>query len=79
MHQIAKHFRPLYNGTLIVNSEFDQEKGNKILEEGNADGSYGKLYINPDLVSVWKIRCKISAEKPLCFWSKGSIDYQVIK
>jgi N-ethylmaleimide reductase len=26
--EIAKHFRPLYNGTLMINS-FDQEKGIK--------------------------------------------------
>jgi N-ethylmaleimide reductase len=32
--EIAKHFRPLYNGTLMINSAFDQEKGNKVIEEG---------------------------------------------
>jgi N-ethylmaleimide reductase len=35
--EIAKHFRPLYNGTLMINSAFDQEKGNKVIEEGYAD------------------------------------------
>jgi N-ethylmaleimide reductase len=50
--EIAKHFRPLYNGTLMINSAFDQEKGNKVIEEGFADlVAYGKPYVsNPDLV-----------------------------
>jgi N-ethylmaleimide reductase len=50
--EIAKHFRPLYNGTLMINSGFDQRKGNKVIEEGYADlVAYGKPYIsNPDLV-----------------------------
>jgi N-ethylmaleimide reductase len=44
--EIAKHFRPLYNGTLMINSGFDQEKGNKVIEEGYADlVAYGKPYI----------------------------------
>lgn len=49
---IAKHFRPLYNGTLMINAGFDQESGNKVIEEGNADlVAYGKPFIsNPDLV-----------------------------
>ena len=48
---IAEHFRPLYNGNLMINSGFDQESGNKVIEEGNADMvAYAKLFIsNPDL------------------------------
>jgi N-ethylmaleimide reductase len=36
----------------MINSGFDQEKGNKVIEEGYADlVAYGKPYIaNPDLV-----------------------------
>ncbi|GAC1429589.1 MAG: hypothetical protein NVSMB7_06160 [Chitinophagaceae bacterium] len=35
--EVAKHFRPLYNGTLIINKSFNKETGNKIVEDNNAD------------------------------------------
>lgn len=78
--EIAKHFRPLYNGTLMINSEFDQEKGNKVLEEGNADlVAYGKLYIsNPDLVERFENNLKLSAWNEETFYvpgAKGYTDY----
>lgn len=31
---IARHYRPLYNGTLIINTAFDREKRNAVFEEG---------------------------------------------
>ncbi|WP_334058034.1 alkene reductase [Polaribacter sp. P097] len=52
VQNIAEHFRPIYNGTIIINSGFDQKSANKVLEEGYADlVAFGKPYIsNPDLV-----------------------------
>jgi len=49
---IAKHFRPRYKGTLIINCRFKHESGNRILEERYADAvAFGKPFIsNPDLV-----------------------------
>ncbi len=45
---IAKRFRPLYRGTLIINGGFGQEEGNKVLADLV---SFGTHYIaNPDLV-----------------------------
>lgn len=78
--EIAKHFRPLYNGTLMINSEFDQKKGNKVLEEGNADlVAYGKLYIsNPDLVERFENNLELSAWNEETFYVpgvKGYTDY----
>jgi N-ethylmaleimide reductase len=35
--QVAKHFRPLYKGTLIINKGFTGESGNKIISDGDAD------------------------------------------
>lgn len=48
---IAEHFRPLYKGNLMINAGFDQDSGNKVIEEGHADMvAFGKLFIsNPDL------------------------------
>ena len=50
--EIAKRYRPMYKGTLVINSNFDQEKGNKVIADGLADAvAYGKPFIsNPDLV-----------------------------
>jgi N-ethylmaleimide reductase len=47
-----RHFRPLYNGTLIANVNMDRERGNRLIAEGLADLiAFGRPYIaNPDLV-----------------------------
>jgi N-ethylmaleimide reductase len=49
--EIAKRYRPIYKGTIIINSAFDREKGNKVIQDGDADAvAFGKLFIsNPDL------------------------------
>jgi len=59
--EIAKHFRPRYKGTLVINCRFKHDSGNRVLEDGLADAvAFGKPYIsNPDLVermrkgSIW--------------------------
>ena len=79
---IAKHYRPLYNGTLMINGGFDQEKGNKVIEEGNADlVAFGKLFIsNPDLVERFEQDVPVSKWDEDTFYSggpEGYIDYEV--
>ena len=84
VENVAAHFRPLYEGTLMINSKFDREKGNAVIEAGLADlVSFGKLFIsNPNLPA------KFRANKPLTpwdvetFYSSGPVgytDYPVIK
>ncbi|WP_158978582.1 alkene reductase [Cellulophaga sp. L1A9] len=78
--EIAKHFRPLYNGTLIINTAFDQEKGNKVIEEGHADiVAYGKPYIsNPDLVARFERNLDLAVWDETTFYTtgvKGYTDY----
>ncbi|MFB9053620.1 alkene reductase [Formosa undariae] len=78
--EIAKHFRPLYNGTLMINTEFDQEKGNKVLEAGDADlVAYGKLFIsNPDLVERFENNLDLAEWDEKTFYvpgEKGYTDY----
>ncbi|WP_036154407.1 alkene reductase [Maribacter forsetii] len=80
IRDIAKHFRPLYNGTLMINAGFDQESGNKVIEEGNADlVAYGKLYIsNPDLVERFAKGHDLAEWDNDTFYSggkEGYIDY----
>jgi N-ethylmaleimide reductase len=52
MKAIAKHFRPLYKGKLVINCGFNRSSGNQIIEEEYADAvAFGKPFIsNPDLV-----------------------------
>ena len=79
--EIAKRYRPMYNGTLMINAGFDQESGNKVIEEGNADlVAFGKPYIsNPDLVERFAENIPLSDWDTDTFYvqgAKGYIDYE---
>lgn len=65
---IAKRYRPMYKGTLVINSGFDQEKGNKVIEDGDADAvAFGKPFIsNPDLPE------RFAQNAPLAEWDHDS-------
>ena len=65
---IAKRYRPMYNGTLVINNAFDLEKGNQIIEEGLADAvAFGKPFIsNPDLVA------RFAQHAPLANWDSST-------
>jgi N-ethylmaleimide reductase len=47
-----RHFRPIFNGTLIANVNMDRARGNRLIADGLADlVAFGRSYIaNPDLV-----------------------------
>jgi N-ethylmaleimide reductase len=51
-----RHFRPLYNGTLIANVNMDRDRGNHLISSGLADlVAFGRPYIsNPDLVERFR-------------------------
>ncbi|WP_121665339.1 alkene reductase [Mesonia aquimarina] len=79
--EIAKHYRPIYNGTLMINTAFDQEKGNKVIENDDADlVAYGKPYIsNPDLVERFEKDIPLSDWDEETFYvpgKKGYLDYE---
>ena len=65
---IAKHYRPIYKGKLMINAGFDQESGNKVISEGNADMvSFAKLFIsNPDLPE------RFAKNAPLADWDEDT-------
>ncbi|ALI98816.1 alkene reductase [Rufibacter tibetensis] len=76
--EIAKHFRPLYHGTLIINGGFTQETGNKVLEDGLADlVAYGRPFIaNPDLVERFAENAELNAPDYNTFYSNtGEVGY----
>ncbi|GGW97155.1 alkene reductase [Salegentibacter mishustinae] len=79
--EIAKRYRPMYDGTLMINADFDQESGNRVIEEGNADlVAFGKPYIsNPDLVERFAENIPLSDWDTDTFYvpgAKGYIDYE---
>ncbi len=79
--EIAKHYRPLYNGILMINNGFDQESGNKVLEDGLADlVAFGKPYIsNPDLVERFEQGVPLTDWDESTFYTpgeKGYLDYE---
>ena len=77
---IAEHFRPLYKGNLMINAGFDQDSGNKVIEEGHADMvAFGKLFIsNPDLPVRFEKNAKMQDWDQDTFYAigkKGYTDY----
>jgi len=77
VENIAEHFRPIYNGTLIINAGFDEEKGNKVLSEGKADlVAFGKLYVsNPDLVERFEMNIDLAEWNEETFYTPGKEGY----
>jgi N-ethylmaleimide reductase len=79
--EIAKRYRPIYHGTLMINAGFDQESGNKVIRDGQADlVAFGKPYIsNPDLVERFAENIPLSDWDTATFYTQGKegyIDYE---
>jgi N-ethylmaleimide reductase len=80
VEEVAKHFRPLYSGTLIINKGFTRETGNAVLESGDAElVAFGVPFIaNPDLVDRFRNDFPLSTADTATFYvpgAKGYIDY----
>ena len=74
---IAKHYRPKYNGTLMINTNFDQHKGNEVLDQNLADlVAYGKPFIsNPDLAERFKANAPLAKWNENTFYTTGAEGY----
>ncbi|MCK7589199.1 alkene reductase [Subsaxibacter sp. CAU 1640] len=74
---IAKRYRPMYKGTLMINSGFDQDSGNKVIEDGDADlVAFAKLYIsNPDLVGRFRENVATAQWDTDTFYTPGPEGY----
>ncbi|MFD0931338.1 alkene reductase [Psychroflexus salinarum] len=74
---IAEHFRPLYKGNLMINAGFDQESGNKVIEDENADMvAFGKLFIsNPDLPVRFEKNAELQDWDQDTFYATGKEGY----
>ncbi|RZL07363.1 MAG: alkene reductase, partial [Hymenobacter sp.] len=80
---IAKRYRPLYKGTLIINAGMTQEKGNTVIADGDADlVAFGTLYIsNPDLVERFAQNAPLAEGDKDTFYTpgpKGYTDYPAL-
>lgn len=78
--EVAKFYRKSYQGTLISNGGYTQEKGNQTLAEGHADLiAYGTLFIsNPDLPRRFELGAALAEPDKNTFYTpgaKGYIDY----
>ena len=75
-----RHFRKIYQGTLIANTDMDQHRGNRLIAEGLADLiAFGRPYIaNPDLVARFAAGAPLSDvqwETVYASGPEGYIDY----
>jgi N-ethylmaleimide reductase len=75
--EVAKHFRPLYKGTLIINKGFNKETGNQIIEAGHADlVAFGVPFIaNPDLVKRFSVGAALNPPDTNTFYTTGTVGY----
>lgn len=78
--EIAKHYRPLYKGTLMINTQFDRDKGNAVIAAGHADlVAFGRPYVsNPDLVERFEKNSTLTPWDKETFYTsgkKGFLDY----
>lgn len=75
--EIAKRYRPIYKGTIIINSAFDQEKGNQVIQDGFADAvAFGKPFIsNPDLVERFENHDPLAEYDTATFYTPGEKGY----
>ena len=74
---VAAHFRPMYQGNLMINSGFSFDTGNKIIDEGLADlVSFGRPFIaNPDLVRRFREGIALAEPDPETFYTPGPEGY----
>jgi N-ethylmaleimide reductase len=76
----ASTFRPLFQGSLIVNQDYDLAKAEAVLERGDADlVSFDRLFLaNPDLPRRFERGATLNEPDPATFYggdSRGYTDY----
>jgi N-ethylmaleimide reductase len=70
-------FRPNFQGTLIVNQDYDQGKAEAVLARGDADlVSFARLFLaNPDLPTRFARGAALNAADPATFYGGGEKGY----
>lgn len=77
VNDVAKHYRPIYKGTIMANKGFNKETGNRILEHGYADlVSFARLFVsNPDLPERFRNNWPLADWDSETFYTQGSKGY----
>ena len=77
IEHVAEHFRPRYEGTLMINKGFTFKTGNAVIRDGLADlVSFGTLYLaNPDLVERFREGLELAAPDKETFYTPGAKGY----
>lgn len=80
VENVTAHYRPRFKGTLMTNTGFDRESGNRVIESGLADlVAFGVSFIsNPDLVERFSKKTPLASADSSTFYmggAKGYIDY----
>ena len=80
IEHVAKTFRPLFSGPLMINTGFDKAKGQAVLASGDADlVAFGTMFIaNPDLPDRFRRDPSLNKLDPTTFYGvgpKGYTDY----
>ena len=72
MNPVITQFSPIYQGTIIANSGYEQ-----ILGEGNPDlVSFGKLFIsNPDLPKPLQLNAQLNSPDQKIFYTPDATGY----
>ena len=75
--EVAKHFRKIYQGNLIINRSFNKETANEVLSKGDADlVSFGVPFIaNPDLVNRFQTNAILNQPDQATFYTPGEKGY----
>lgn len=84
IQEVAKHFRKIYKGTIIINRAFTKDSAEEVLAAGDADlVSFGVPFIaNPDLVERFKSDASLNVADQTTFYTpgeKGYTDYPTLK
>ncbi|QTE39796.1 alkene reductase [Mucilaginibacter gossypii] len=83
IEEVAKRYRPLYDGTIIINRGFNKTTASQVLNDSDADlVSFGVPFIaNPDLVERFKADAPLNQPDQSTFYTpgeKGYTDYPVM-
>lgn len=75
--EIAKHYRPIYKGTLIINRGFNKDTATAVIEAGDADlVAFGVPFIaNPDLVNRYELDAPLNQVDQHTFYTPGEKGY----
>ena len=77
IQEVAKHFRKIYTGNIIINRGFTKDTANEVLEAGDADlVAFGTPFIaNPDLVERYRTDAPLNVPDEQTFYASGGKGY----